>query len=88
MKINEQELINMSDEELDLLTAKIAEVRRSKKAIRMKEISKEIQNLIEEAKLMGMNLVKKGYINSSYEFLKVSIDNKDLIFDFQGWKGE
>lgn len=38
--------------------------------------------------MKGMYFTEKGYMDSYYDSLKVSVNNESLIFDFQDWRND
>lgn len=61
MKINEQELRNMSIEELEKLSQIIANIQMDRKILLRKQIANEIQNLVNEASELGAFFVKDSF---------------------------
>lgn len=81
MKINEQELRNMSIEELEKLSQIIANIQMDRKILLRKQIANEIQNLVNEASELGAFFVKDY---NTYGKIRVYLnDNGDMVFSFE-----
>lgn len=82
MKINEQELINMSTQELEELLQIIANIQMDRKLLRRREIANEIQNLTDEASESGATFIKDSS-NIYREILVYVNDDGSIVFAFQ-----
>lgn len=86
MKINEQELRNMSIEELEKLSQIIANIQMDRKILLRKQIANEIQNLVNEAVELGTFFVKDSFKDYNiYTKMQVYLNNDDdIVFSFEG----